>query len=93
MPEPRITTAAALHAGEDGLRDAERRVERLLTSILTRWRGWQFTRPDGIDVYQAQDSPVAARRLHLEGFREVRFHDHAASRFLTCTCTTREDTR
>lgn len=90
MPEPRRTLASDLRAGESNLRDVERRVEAFLTQLFPRWKGWAFTAPATIDVYQVQDSPEAARALHAQGFDAVVLHNHQAARFLSCACRPRE---
>lgn len=86
----RITLAAALRGAEINLRTVERRVEDYLTTLFQSWRGWVFTAPDGIDVYEAQDSARSAALLHRQGFATVTIHGHPASRSLTCTCPVHE---
>jgi hypothetical protein len=86
--------AAALYAAEHGLREAERRVEQVLTALFPDgWQGWAFAgaapHAIAIDVYEVIDSPAAASALHRAGFAEVRLHGHAAKRILTCSCSTR----
>jgi hypothetical protein len=92
-----MNLAAEMAAGEDGLRAAELRVQRLLTRLFpvtptsAGWQGWRYTRPAGIDVYQARDSAGAARQLHEAGFVTVTLHDHLAEeRLVTCRCRRRE---
>jgi hypothetical protein len=86
--------AAALYAAEHGLREAERRVEQVLTALFPDgWQGWAFTGATphaiAIDVYEVIDSPAAARALIRAGFADVTLHGHPASKFITCACTTR----
>lgn len=90
MPEPRRTLAADLRYAETNLRATELKVEALLSRLFPRWKGWRFTTPDGIDVFEAEDSPDAVRVLHGEGFNTVTLHKHRAEQFLTCVCKPRE---
>ena len=93
-----MNLAAALHAGERTLREAERQGEALLTKLFPAtassigWKGWRYTAPDGIDVYCVRDSPGAVAQLHGRGFVSVTLHGHRAERLLTCTCEVHERT-
>lgn len=92
---PRLVTrhlpAVVMHDATRRLREAEQYVEDMLVKIFPGWqprhpraRGWRFSVPDAIDVYEAVDSPEAANYLHRAGFQRVtaHLHDHHAS----CRC-------
>lgn len=85
-----VTIASALAAAELGLRETERHAEVLLSSLFPSWKGWSFTAPNGIDVYDVVDSTRAAGILHRNGFVTVTLHAHRAERFLSCSCKVHE---
>jgi hypothetical protein len=93
-----VNLAEAMSSAERNLRDIEAKVEVLLSRLFVAWKGWQFTPADprvpssvpGIDVYEAQDSRLAAEQLHRVGFLTVTIHGHRSARFLSCTCVSRE---
>lgn len=91
-----MNLAAALAAGERTLRVAERHVEAMLTRLFPQtatsagWKGWKYTPPGGIDVYQVTASAGAVQQIYARGFVTVTLHDHRAERFLSCTCRTYE---
>ena len=74
------------------MREVERLVEALLTTLFPAsgtsagWKGWQYTSPDAIDVYQVPPWPRAVQVLHSRGFGTVTLHSHRAERYLTCMC-------
>lgn len=85
--------AKALHEARVDLWVVEQRVDQLIESVFPDWRprfptsaGWQFTPPDGIDVYSVVPSPAAVAALRRAGFLVVILHEHDAGKLLTCTC-------
>lgn len=81
-----LDLALAMRLAEAAMREAEMRVQTLLTEILGRWRGWIWRPPAGIEVYLAIATPEAIALLHKRGFRTVQIHDHQSARYLPCNC-------
>ena len=75
------------------MRDVEERVQHLLSTLFSAWRGWFYTPAGGIDVYQANHTVEAAQTLHDHGFDTVTLHGHSAARFLSCDCQVSELTQ
>ena len=82
--------AASLYAADVQLEAVKNELEHLLTALFPSWQRWNFVKPDGIEVWQANDSARAASVLHARGFVSVTLHGHRAERLLSCTCVTRE---
>lgn len=82
--------AARLHRAESELIAAERQLESMLTSLYGSFSDWEAG-PDGLDVYDTEDSPAAASALFRAGFRSVRCHDHDKTKFARCGCAIRRD--
>lgn len=87
-----MNLAAAYYAADRRLDDARREIEKLLTAVFPGWQSWEFTKPNGIDVYGAFESTRGVARLHAVGFVTVILHDHLATeRLITCRCRAFED--
>lgn len=91
--------AGMLHEATRRLREVEQYVEDMLAMAYPGWRplhprarGWRFSSPDAIDVYEtpAYETPdlvEGARRLHRAGFRRVTAHPHDHRE--ACKCSSR----
>lgn len=81
-----MNRAQILAADESALRRDEQQIEDLLSLLFPTWRGWVFTTPDRIDVYQANYRAESVRVLHRNGFVRVMVHAHRAARYVPCEC-------
>lgn len=98
MPDDVINTvrvpigslAARLYHAERELLAAEKQIEAMLTSLYGSWGDWEYG-PDGLDVFDAVDSTAAAAALFRAGFRAIRCHEHARTKFVKCGCAIRRD--
>lgn len=86
--------AQALRDATGNLRGVQRDVEELVTSLYPEWspkfpmsRGWQFTEPDMLDIYDAIDTPAATAALHRAGLHHVTTHDHRRGAPCRCVAT------
>jgi hypothetical protein len=75
--------AAEMGDATRALRKIEQGIEDLLVEIFPGWRphvprlrGWRYSLPDAVDVYDAVDSKAAADTLHRAGFLRVTAHAH-----------------
>lgn len=82
---PLGSLAARVYRAERELLDAEKQLESLLAALYGSYSDYEYG-PDGLDIYDAVDSPAHAMALFRAGWKAVRCHSHARGKFKHCAC-------
>ncbi len=83
--------AAALFGAEREMLAAEKQLERFLDSLYPLgWCDYEYGHGT-VDVYAVTPSDAAVFALFRAGFRQVRQHPHARSKFTRCACRPNQD--